>query len=107
VVGYVNFLSRILQQGWGEWDDATGKPDIQFDYTALMAVDVGSNLIAAQTLVDEVGRRLLGEAPEPILRAQVVATVSSMPRGTLPEKRQRVITAVLAIAASPAFIVQY
>jgi hypothetical protein len=30
-----------------------------------------------------------------------------MPRGTLLEKRQRVITAVLAIAASPAFIVQY
>jgi len=107
VVGYVNFLSRILQQGWGETDVATGQPDIQFDYTALMALDVGSNVSAAQALVDEVGRRLLGEVPEASLRAQVVATVSSMPRGTLSEKRQRVITAVLAIAASPAFIVQY
>lgn len=105
VVGYVNFLSRILQQGWGEWDDATGRPDIQFDYTTLMALDTGSNLAAAQALVDEVGRRLLGAAPEASLRAQVVAAVSAMPRGTSAEKRQRAITAVLAIAASPDFIV--
>lgn len=106
VVGYVNFLSRILQQGWGERDANTGQADIQFDYTRLMAQDTGSNVSGAQALVDEVGRRLLGAVPDPVLRAQVVATLSAMPRSTLTDKRQRAMVAILAIASSAAFIVQ-
>ncbi len=107
VVGYVNFLSRILQQGWGEWDANTGQPDIQFDYSTLVAKDTGSNVSGTQALVDEVGRRLLGDVPDPVLRAQVVATLSAMPRSTLTDKRQRAIVAILAIASSSAFIVQH
>jgi uncharacterized protein (DUF1800 family) len=106
VVGYANYMAGILDRGWGASAVFLGPADVQFDYTALMNLDTGNSREGAQRLLDEVALRLLGQAPANTLGAQIVSTVAAMPRASTAQRRLRVITTVLAVLASPAYIVQ-
>lgn len=106
VLGYANFITTILSQGWGETNAQTGKPDIQFNLSSLQALDDGSDRARPQRLVDEVARRLLGNTLSTSLNERVVTAVGAMPRGNDLQKRQRAAAAIALIALSPAYIVQ-
>lgn len=106
VLGYANFITTILDQGWGETNPQTGKPDIQFNLSALQALDDGSDSARPQRLVDEAARRLLGTTLSSTLNERVVTAVGAMPRATDQQKRRRAVAAVALIALSPSYIVQ-
>jgi uncharacterized protein (DUF1800 family) len=106
VLGYANFITTILDQGWGEPHPQTGKPDIQFNLAALQALDDGSSSTRPQRMVDEAARLLLGGPLSSTLNERVVTAVGAMPRATDQQKRRRAAAAVALIAVSPAYIVQ-
>lgn len=106
VLGYANFVSTILERGWGEDNPQTGKPDIQFNLTSLQALDDGTDRARPQRLVDEVARRLLGNTLSTSLNERVVTAVGAMPRGTEQQNRRRAAAAIALIALSPTYIVQ-
>ncbi len=106
VLGYANFITSALDQGWGETNPQTGKPDIQFNLSVLQALDDGSDSARPQRLVDEAARRLVGGTLSGALNERVVTAVGAMPRGTDQQKRRRAAAAVALIALSPSYIVQ-
>ncbi|MBC7514198.1 MAG: DUF1800 domain-containing protein [Herminiimonas sp.] len=92
VVGYVNFMQRVVSTGVG---------DVRADYTSLL-------LLAddAQALVDEANLVLaagqLGGDSIALLRSAIAA----MPAGTDAARRNRVYAALTLTLAAPAFLVQ-
>lgn len=98
VLGYANFVTELLDRGWGQWNTQTNKRDIQFDlsrwYTAA------SNPI---TLIDTVARDLLGRPLDDDVRDQALLALQAMP---VDAKRQRVQAAILMVAVSPEFVIQ-
>ena len=106
VLGYANFVTTMLDQGWGESNPQTGKPDIQFNLTALQALDDGTDQARPQRLVDEVARRLLGNTLGTSVNERVVTAVGAMPRSTAQQKRRRAAAAIALVAVSPSYIVQ-
>ena len=106
VLGYANFITTVLDQGWGETNAQTGRPDIQFNLSTLQALDDGSDSARPQRLVDEAARRLLGGTLSTTLNERVVTAVGAMPRGNDAQRRRRAAAAVALIALSPSYIVQ-
>ncbi|MFY9477097.1 MAG: DUF1800 domain-containing protein [Pseudomonadota bacterium] len=106
VLGYANFITTILDQGWGETHPQTGKPDIQFNLSSLQALDDGSSSARPQRMVDEAARLLLGGPLSSTLNERVVTAVGAMPRTNDQQKRRRAAAAVALIAVSPTYIVQ-
>lgn len=106
VLGYANFIATILEQGWGDTNAQTGKPDIQFNLGTLQALDDGSDRARPQRLVDEVARRMLGTTLATQVNERVVTAVGAMPHASEQQKRRRVAAAITLIALSPSYIVQ-
>lgn len=104
VLGYANFVTSILDLGWGEANAQTGKPDIQFNLGSLQALD--TNGARPQALVDDVARRLLGTTLATSLNERVVTAVGAMPAGNDQQKRRRTAAAIALVALSPTYIVQ-
>ncbi len=101
VLGYANFVAAILQDGWGQQNPTTQRPDIQFDLGIFEAVAA-----QPQALVDLVATRLLGAPAPASLNAKVLAALAQMPGATTVDKRRRAQVAILMIVVSPQFIVQ-
>jgi len=100
-LGYANFVSNILESGWGEWNSSTRRNDVQFDFTPWL-----SKANTPSELIDTVATVLLGRPLDSATRAAAVTAIEGMPRSTDANKRQRVQAAVLLVAVSPAFMVQ-
>ncbi len=92
VVGYVNFMQRIVSAGIG---------DVRADYTSLLPLADD-----AQALVDEINLVLaagqLGSDNIALLRSAIAA----MPAGTDAARRNRIYAALTLTLAAPAFLVQ-
>lgn len=106
VLGYANFVATILDEGWGETNAQTGKPDIQFDLTSLQSLDDGSDAARPQRLVDEAARRLLGSTLSADLNERVVTAIGTMPRTSEQQRRRRAAAAIAFVALTPSYIVQ-
>jgi uncharacterized protein (DUF1800 family) len=101
VLGYANFLSNILERGWGEWGSSRNRFDIQFDYGSWMPLATQPAELIDVTAQRLLGRKLPGEA-----RTPAISAITAMPSGTDAQKRQRVQAAVLMVAVSPDFLIQ-
>ena len=110
VAGYVNYLRDVLQNGIGVYDAARARRDIQFDFSAEVAL---SDTPAA--LVARLSDRLAWGRLSAALQADVAQAVGSI---TIPAptasnaaaiasaRLNRVRAAVLLVMASPEFLVQ-
>ncbi|MFT3858541.1 MAG: DUF1800 domain-containing protein [Aquabacterium sp.] len=101
VLGWANFVSTILMNGWGYWNAAQQRPDIRFDFSAWEAG--ASN---ASALLDAMATRLLGHTLPEAQASIARNALNAMPVNTALERRLRVQAAVLMVAMSPEFIVQ-
>jgi uncharacterized protein (DUF1800 family) len=100
-LGYANFVSSILESGWGDWNNAKGHNDVQFDFSPW------TNLADKPAdLIDAIATRMLGQTLDSNARTTAVAAIDGMPKLTAPDKRRRVQAAVLLVAVSPSFMVQ-
>jgi uncharacterized protein (DUF1800 family) len=101
VLGYANFVAASLNDGFGRWNGALQRRDIQFDYSKW------DNLAGNPTsLVSAVATALLGHALPADVQDSIVAAIQAMPQNSNTQKRQRIQAAFLAVAVSPDFIVQ-
>lgn len=101
VLGYANFITNVLQDGWGQVNPLSQRPDIQFDFSALEPL-----ASQPQNLVTLVSTRLLGGPAPAALNTKVVNAISQMANTSAADKRRRAQAAVLLIAVSPHYIVQ-
>ena len=100
-LSYANFLSGILESGWGEWNGTTRRNDVVFDYSPWMA-----KASAPAELIDVIANRLVGQPLDRSARTAAITAIESMPQLTDANKRQRVQAAILLVAVSPNFMVQ-
>lgn len=105
ILGYANFMSNVLRDGWGPWHGAPqNRSDLAFDWTSFTPL---ANRPAA--LLDEMSRRLIGKPlPEP-LQARALATLESMgSNDSLSESQRlnRVRAAALLVTLSPDYLIQ-
>ncbi|HET8870354.1 MAG TPA: DUF1800 domain-containing protein [Aquabacterium sp.] len=102
VIGYANFVSSILNYGWGgRWNSTTQTNDVRFDLSGFTSL-----ADQPQQLFDAVSKRLLGNTAPDEVSSEAVAAISAMPNTTASDQRRRVQAAILMVAVSPAFIVQ-
>lgn len=101
VLSYANFVSSVLQAGWGWWDTTSSAFDIQFDFS-----EWNSQATEPAALISAISTRLLGKSLPDDVQAEAVAAVTAMPASTTQQLRQRIQAAILLVAVSPSFIVQ-
>lgn len=101
VLGYANFVTALVETGWGQINPLTQRVDIQLNFSALEAL-----ASQPQTLVNQVATRLLGGPAPAELNTKVVNAITQMPNTSAADKRRRAQATVLLIAVSPQFIVQ-
>lgn len=101
VIGYVNFVTAALRDGWGQWLSDASRYDIQFETSTWDNVSTD-----AARLIDAVSTRLLGTVLQDDVRDQAITALSAMSAADAAGKRQRITAALLLVAASPAFNVQ-
>lgn len=101
VVGYANFVSTILNDGWGKWNSAASRNDVRFDLSTF-----DSLVDQPQQLVDAVAKRLLGTTVPAEVSSEAVAAINAMANRTASDRRKRAQAAVLLVAVSPSFIVE-
>ena len=92
VVGYVNFMQRVVAGGVG---------DVKADYTGLLALADD-----AAALVAEIALVLAADALAAATRTTLSTALASMPTGTATTRQNRVNAGVLLVLAAPEFIVQ-
>ena len=100
-LGYANFVSNILESGWGEWNSTTRRNDVQFDFSAWLG-----KAATPSDLIDTIATLMLGHPLSGTARTTAITAIDGMPRTTEANKRQRVQAAVLLVAVSPDFMVQ-
>ncbi|MGC4062856.1 MAG: DUF1800 domain-containing protein [Aquabacterium sp.] len=101
VLGYANFVSTILDRGWGEWSYTFNRMDITFDLSGWMSVAGTST-----SLVDAVSTKMLGKTLPAAARSVALTAVDALPSATTVQKRQRIEAAILMVALSPDFLIQ-
>jgi uncharacterized protein (DUF1800 family) len=92
VVGYINFMALMLINGAGDF-----KPD-NSEYLAKAA--------DSQALLDMINLRLAANQVSAATIAQIKTAVDSLPSATPADLTNRINIAVLAIMASPEFLIQ-
>jgi hypothetical protein len=92
VVGYVNFMQRLVSTGIG---------DVKADYSTLLPL--ADN---AQSLLAELNIVLAAGQLNATSLASIVSAVGSMPAGTDPNRNNRIYAALTLVLAAPEFIVQ-
>ncbi len=100
-LGYANFVSNILESGWGEWNATTRRNDVQFDFSPWLG-----KAATPSDLIDTIATLMLGHPLGAAARTTAITAIDGMPRTTEANKRQRVQAAVLLVAVSPDFMVQ-
>jgi len=100
-LGYANFVSSILESGWGEWSATARRNDVQFDFSPWLG-----KAATPSDLLDTIATRMLGHPLGGTARTTAIAAINGMPQTTEANKRQRVQAAVLLVAVSPDFMVQ-
>ena len=100
VLGYANFISTILAQGWS-WDDTRRQFDVQFDLSQW-----NSNVASPADLVQSVSEKLLGHVLPDDVRLEAEAAISTMPATNATQRKQRIQAAILLVALSPSFIIR-
>ena len=100
-LGYANFVSVILENGWGEWNATTRRNDVQFDFSPWLG-----KATTPSDLIDAIATLMLGHPLNGAARTTAIAAIDGMARATEANKRQRVQAAVLLVAVSPEFMVQ-
>jgi uncharacterized protein (DUF1800 family) len=110
VAGYVNYVRDVLQNGIGVYDVNRARRDIQFDFTAEIAL-----ADTPDALVSRLSDRLAWGRLSAPLRADIAQTVgkivipaptSSNAATVATARLNRVRAAVLLVMASPEFLVQ-
>ncbi|HEX5357504.1 MAG TPA: DUF1800 domain-containing protein [Aquabacterium sp.] len=101
VIGYVNFVTAALRDGWGQWLPGSTRYDIQFETATWDSVASD-----ASRLIDAVSTRLLGTVLQDDVRDQAITALSAIPAADANGKRVRITGALLLVAASPAFNIQ-
>jgi hypothetical protein len=101
VLGYANFVSTILDQGWGQWNSALKRLDVQFDYSNWMSLTTSPD-----ALLDAISLQVLGKVLPSAARSVASKAISAMPKANNIQRRQRIEAAILLVATSPDFIVQ-
>lgn len=101
VLGYANFITAILQDGWGMFKANERRADIQFDFSQWDA-----KAAKASDLVDSLSATLLGKNLADDVRTEAIEAIESMPAELDYQRRQRIQATILLIAISPGFIVQ-
>jgi hypothetical protein len=114
VAAHVGYMRSVLELGFGLLDEVAGRRDIQFDFSAELALAHDTT-----ALVDRVTSRLLegGAGANRALATEITSAVDSIVIPALNKagtnqvtidraKRDRVRTAVLLTVISPEYIVQ-
>jgi uncharacterized protein (DUF1800 family) len=101
VIGHVNYLSSVLNNGWGQYLSASQKNDVQFDFSQW-----DSTASEPASLIKAISQQLTGTTLPSDVQDEAVAALTSMPAGTTAQKRLRVKAALLLTAMSPSFVVQ-
>lgn len=92
VVGYVNFMQRVVSSGVG---------DVHADYSGLLLL-----ADSTQALLDEINTVLAAGALSAASIATLFSAVNSMPSGSDAARKNRVYAALTLVLAAPEFIVQ-
>lgn len=92
VVGYVNFMQRVVSSGIG---------DVLADYSGLMVLADSS-----QALLDEINTVLAAGALSAATIATLFAAVNGMASGTDAARKNRIYATLTMVLAAPEFIVQ-
>lgn len=91
VVGYVNFMQKVV---------ASGSGDVKADYTALIALadDAGALLTEIVTVL---AAGQIGAANQTLM----LGALNSMPNGTAAARLNRIYAALTLVLAAPEFII--
>jgi uncharacterized protein (DUF1800 family) len=100
-LGYANFVSNILESGWGEWSSTMRRNDVQLDFSPWLG-----KAVTPSDLIDAIATLMLGRPLSGTARTTAITAIDGMPKTTDANKRQRVQAAVLLVAVSPDFMVQ-
>lgn len=100
-LGYANFVSNILESGWGEWGGTMRRNDVQFDFNPWLG-----KAATPSDLIDAIATLMLGRPLSGTARTTAITAIDGMPKTTDANKRQRVQAAVLLVAVSLDFMVQ-
>lgn len=101
VLGYANYVAKVLEGGWGEWNAAQSRPDVLFDLN-----EWNSTASNAANLIDSVADRLIGKPLPEATRNEAIAALETISAASTPQRRQRIQAAILLVAVSPDFSVQ-
>jgi uncharacterized protein (DUF1800 family) len=83
VLGYANFMARILSSGWGQYNNTTQLYDIRFDLSSLDA-------LPPATLVSTLSDKLLGGPAPAALKTLMVNSLTQMSTATVQDRHKRV-----------------
>lgn len=100
-LSYANFISNILENGWGEWNSTTRRNDVRFDFSPWL-----TKATTPADLIDAIALVILGHPLPTAVRTTAIAAIEGLPQTTDVNKRQRVQAAVLLVAVSSDFTVQ-
>jgi uncharacterized protein (DUF1800 family) len=100
-LGYANFVTDILENGWGNWVPATNRLDIQFDLSQW-----DNTATQSTVLIQTMANQLLGHALPDAQASMAASALDTMPADNARNKRRRVQAAILMVAVSPGFVVQ-
>lgn len=101
VLGYANHTANVLANGWGQWNNAKNRLDINFDLSSWT-----SQASSPSALIDSISVRMLGKVLASAPRDVAITGITAMPSTTDRQKRQRVQAAILLVAMSPDYLVQ-
>ena len=101
VLGYANFTTNILENGWGEWNTSLGRNDVQFDFSTWTDLST-----TPEKLIDAIATRMIGRTLPETARTPAIEALQAMPSSTAYQKRQRIQAAILMVAVSPDFVIQ-
>ncbi len=110
VAGYVNYVRDVLQSGIGVYDATRARRDIQFDFSAEIALtDTPAALVARLSDRLAWGRltpALQADVAQAVGRITIPAPTASNAATIATARLNRVRAAVLLVMASPEFLVQ-
>lgn len=101
VIGYANFVSTILNSGWGKWNSGNSQYDVRFDLGEFDAL-VGK----PDELIDAVSKKVLRDTLPTDTRSTAITALTAMPTSTATQRRRVIQAAILMTAVSPDFITQ-
>jgi uncharacterized protein (DUF1800 family) len=110
VAGYVNYMRDVLQSGVGVFDATRARRDIQFDFSAELALadtpDALVTRLSDRLAWGSLSAGLRADIAQAVGKIVVPAPTSSNAAAVASARLNRVRAAVLLVMASPEFLVQ-